>query len=76
MCLSINTDTAECPDHGRITGLEAREWANLPRLEAEIEIKAAQLHDLMRGAFSEARRRLRNGTLSVPIRQWHWEAWR
>ena len=46
--LKINHDAMECPDHGIISGITARQARGMDRVDALIEVMAAQEHAIVR----------------------------
>lgn len=74
MVTHVNTDSAECPDHGVLTLMLALELSGSSNLDAAIEIQAYQLCEWVRGAFREAYQRLWLGKLGEPCRNWYWNA--
>jgi uncharacterized Zn finger protein (UPF0148 family) len=49
----INVDAVVCPEHGPISGLAMVMAEGLPKLEADIELRAHQLHNWVRGEFQK-----------------------
>lgn len=51
--VSITSDYAECPEHGRISGLLMMQLKGLSGWEAQVEIRFAELQSFVRWQFYE-----------------------